>query len=97
MSLKERYYAWYNQHIVKGFYKAYSWLASLLGVVIAWGPDAANFVLEHIDLITGALPTLSPGAKAIILLSANLAVLLLRPVKQKNLPPPVGNTETTGA
>lgn len=79
--------AWYQRNIVANFSKSWAWLASLFGVLIAYGPDLAGFVIEHIDLISAAVPTFPAWAKAIILLIAHGAVLVLRPIKQSNMPP----------
>ncbi len=80
--MTERFKAWYLAHIVPGFYKTYSWVSSAIGVLIAFGPDAANLVIDHSDLVVSAFPTLSNSTKALVLLAAHVAVLVLRPVKQ---------------
>lgn len=83
--------AWWGSlraRLVPGFTKSWAWLASLVGVLTAYGPDLAAFVIEHIDLISTAVPTFPAWAKALILLIANGAVLVLRPIKQANMPQP---------
>ena len=74
--------------IVPGFTKSWAWLASLAGVLIAYGPDLAAFIIDHIDLISTVVPTFPAWLKALILLAAHLGVLFLRPIKQANMPQP---------
>lgn len=83
--------AWWQglrDRLVPGFQKSWAWLASLFGVLIAYGPDLAGFVIDHIDLVSVAVPTFPAWAKAVILLIAHGAVLVLRPIKQANMPQP---------
>jgi hypothetical protein len=89
MTLKEKYWAWYNAHIVKGFYKSWAWLTSVASLLIAYGPDAATFVLEHADLIQTGLPSLPPALKSLVLLVAHGIIFFVRPLKQKSMPPAV--------
>lgn len=86
--LKARVKAWWQAKIVKNFYKSWTWLASLLALVVTYGPDVANLVIDHIDLIGDTLPTLPAGWKSAILLAAHLFIFFARPIKQKSLEQP---------
>lgn len=80
--------SWWAAKIVPGFTKSWAWLASLAGVLVAYGPDLAAFLIDHIDLVSVAVPTFPSWAKALVLLAAHAAVLVLRPLKQANMPQP---------
>lgn len=80
--------AWYQRHIVPNFTKSIAWLASVASFAIAYGPDAASFVLAHMDMLAEAVPTLSPGWKLAVLTLGHLIVFFGRPIRQDNMPQP---------
>lgn len=84
--------SWWNPAwTTPGYWKSWAWLAALVGgfipVVL---PDVLNWLMSHADvLIDFAFPTLDPLTKVLVLKCVVTAVLLLRPVKQSNMPAPV--------
>lgn len=85
MTLKERFFAWYDKYISAGYKTAWSWWANGIGLVIAGGPDALNWALSNFDLITSAMPTLSLEHKSQLLLATNALAFVLRMIQQKSV------------
>lgn len=74
--------SWWSRHVVRGFQKSWSWIASVAGFVLAVGPDLANLALTNMGMIATVFPEMSLRQKAVILLCANVLSIVLRPVKQ---------------
>lgn len=81
-SVKSAVKAWWGRTMVKRFYKAYSWLASVGAMVLSYGPDVANFGVSYFDLLNQAFPVFDDSTKLIILLVGHGIVFFVRPVKQ---------------
>lgn len=84
-ALATKFKTWYDEHIVKGFWKATSFIAAAGSLVISYGPDVINFMLDKSDLISLALPQMSPEHKVWALLAGNALAALARPIRQKCL------------
>lgn len=80
--------AWWAENIAKNFHKSWSWLVSVVGAVVAYLPDLINLIIASIDQAASAFPTLDVKTKFYILAAANVAAILLRPVKQKSMRDP---------
>lgn len=78
---------WTSEHLVPNFQRSWAWLCAVAGFVLAVGPDLANLALTNMGMITTVFPEMSLRQKAAILLVANLLTIILRPVKQRNMPP----------
>lgn len=80
---------WWNPAwTTPGYWKSWAWLAALIGgfipVVL---PDLLNWAIANADLLIDfAFPTLDPFWKIVVLKIVVTAVLVLRPVKQPNMP-----------
>ena len=78
---------WWNPAwTTPAFWKSWSWLAALAGFASTILPDVLNWLIAHMDLVTLVLPTLAPNTKALILKIAVGLVIVLRPLKQPNMP-----------
>lgn len=86
-TLKEKYFAVYNRFVSKGFYKAESFLANAIAVLIGLIPDLINFVLTNWSMVDAGLPTLSAEHKLYLFATANVLAMFLRARKQKNMQP----------
>lgn len=82
--------AWLRRYVAsfgaaKKFYKAESFLANAVAVVIGILPDMINLVISQWSMVD-ALPALTPEHKLYLFGACNLAALLLRTRKQPNMP-----------
>lgn len=82
--LKQRLTNWYNEHIVKGWYKTWTVWLSVAALV---GPELLQVVLDNLDTFVTAVPLLSDGAKAQIRIVLLIAIPVVRALKQSSLPP----------
>jgi len=85
--MKQQLTDWYNAHIVKGWYKTYTFWLSLVALVGPELPGLLQVVLDNFDTFTTAVPLLSDGTKATIRVVLLVAIPLVRAIKQQNLPP----------
>lgn len=76
---------WYEVRFEPAWWRSWSWRAALAGLVGAGGPDLVNLVLQQWSAIV-ALPVLSLQAKFWLCLAALAAVVVLRPLAQRNMP-----------
>jgi hypothetical protein len=68
-----------------GFWRSWSWQAASGGLSAAFGPDVVNLVIERWAAIA-LLPTFGLRAKFVLCVGALVAVVLLRPIQQRNMP-----------
>lgn len=95
--MKEQIRAWLNEKIVKGFYRAHSWLLNMAAFLVAVLPDILNYAISNMDTLTGAIPTLSVEHKLHLLMAVNVLSLILKAYKQRNGPIAVAEKETVAA
>ena len=78
---------WWNPAwTTPSYWKSWSWLAALAAFIPVILPDLLNWVIAHFDLIELLVPTLAPDTKALLLKIAVGLVIVLRPLKQSNMP-----------
>lgn len=77
--------AWWDEHIVKGYYKATSFIANAIAVLVGIVPDVLNLVIESWFMVDTAIPTLSAEYKLYLFGAANVAAMILRAIKQKSV------------
>ena len=77
--------AWYDKHVVKGFFKAESWIVNAGAVLIGIVPDLINLLLSNWSMVD-SLPTLNAEHKLYLFAVANVLATILRARKQKNMP-----------
>lgn len=85
--LKTKVLFFYEENVVKGFWKAASWIAAVGSTAISYGPDVANFLLDKADLISLSIPTMPAQYKIWMLLAGNIIVAIARPFRQKKTMP----------
>lgn len=95
--MKEQIRAWMNEKIVKGFYRAHSWLLNFFAFVIAVLPDVINLAISNIDSLVGSIPTLSVEHKLHLLMAVNVLSLFLKAYKQRKGPIAIAERETVEA
>lgn len=95
--MQDRIRAWINEHLVKGFYRAHSWLLNLFGFLVVVLPDILNYAVSNIDSFVGSIPTLSIQHKLTILAAVNVLSLVVKAWKQKNGPIAIAERETVAA
>lgn len=78
---------WYSNNIVKSFQKSWAWIVAVAGFVVAVVPELASYLLLHAGVINTAFPKMTPETKELILTVAVGLVIVLRPFRQKNMPP----------
>jgi len=78
---------WRESKIVKGFWKSWAWLAAVGGFVVTVVPELASYLFLHTGVINTAFPKMTPETKELILTVAVGLVIVLRPFRQKNMPP----------
>jgi hypothetical protein len=83
--MKQAIVDWYNVHIVRGYYKAWSFIVSAAAFLLTNLPDFVNLIIASINDAASAFPTLDVQTKFYILAAANVLAILLRPVKQAAL------------
>lgn len=85
-ALKAKYFEIYNRFVAEGFYKAESFIANAVAVLIGIVPDLINMLLSNWSMVD-AIPTLSPEHKLRLFATANVIALILRARKQANMQP----------
>jgi hypothetical protein len=95
--MKEQIRAWMNEKIVKGFYRAHSWLLNFFAFVIAVLPDVINLAISNVDSLVGSIPTLSVEHKLHLLMAVNVLSLFLKAYKQRKGPIAIAEQETVEA
>lgn len=75
-----------ESRFVRNFHRSWSWLAALAGVAVTVLPDLANYILANTGVISTAFPQIDAETKSVILTVASVAVILLRPLRQRNMP-----------
>lgn len=83
--IKARLSAWYDRNIVKGYYKSWSFIANAIGVVLGVLPDLINLLLDNWGMVD-ALPVLEAKHKLVLFGSLHAIALVVRVIKQKNMP-----------
>lgn len=83
--IRARFAAWYKRNIVEGVVKSWSFLANAAAIVVGILPDLINLALDNWGMV-GEIPVLSPGHKLVLFAALHIAALLLRTIKQKNMP-----------
>ena len=87
MSFKEKVTTWYNEHVVKGWYKTWTVWAAVLAAALPSLPDLLQLIVDHLDTISLSIPKLDDTLKQQIRFGALIVIPFLRATKQKNLPP----------
>lgn len=81
--MKQRIIDWYNQHIVKGWYKTWTVWAAALAVAL---PELAQVALVNADTFFSAVPVLDDTTKAQLRVLLIVIIPIVRALKQANLP-----------
>lgn len=81
--MKQRIIDWYNQHIVKGWYKTWTVWAAALAVAL---PELAQVALVNADTFFSAVPVLDDTTKAQLRVFLIVIIPIVRALKQANLP-----------
>ena len=84
--LNEKLVAWYNLHIVKGWYKTWTVWAAAAALLL---PDLLQLLLENADLVFSSLAPMEDETKARLRLVMIAVIPVLRSLKQKSLPKPL--------
>lgn len=77
---------WLQSTFAAGWTRAWSWWAAAGGLTFTFSPDVINMVLERWTAIA-LLPGFSLRTKLILCVAALIAVVVLRPLRQGNIPP----------
>jgi len=85
--MKQKLIDWYNAHIIKGWYKTYTFWLSVAAILGPELPDLLQTLLDNFDAFSSAVPLLSDGAKATIRFALLMAIPIVRAIKQNKLPP----------
>lgn len=81
--MKQRIIDWYNQHIVKCWYKTWTVWAAALAVAL---PELAQVALVNADTFFSAVPVLDDTTKAQLRVFLIVIIPIVRALKQANLP-----------
>lgn len=79
-ALHARAIAFYNRRIVLGWYRKWSTWAMAAAIVL---PDGVQLLLDHLDVLSAALPQLDPVTKERLRLSLITLAFVLRMAKQQ--------------
>jgi hypothetical protein len=85
--MKQQLTDWCNTHIVKGWYKTYTFWLSAAAVLGPELPGLLQLALDNFDTFATAVPLLSDSTKSMIRLALLFAIPVVRAIKQKSLPP----------
>lgn len=79
-ALHVRAIAFYNRRIVLGWYRKWSTWAMAAAIVL---PDGVQLLLDHLDILSVAIPQLDPVTKERLRLVLIALAFVLRLAKQK--------------
>lgn len=85
--MKQKLIDLYNAHIVKGWYKTYTFWLSFAALVGPELPNLLQVVLDNFDVFSAAIPLLGDGTKSGIRIVLLMAIPIARALKQPSLPP----------
>ena len=84
MTFKERFFAWYDKHVVAAWYQSVSMWVGVIAAALPMLLDSAQAVLDQIGLLGGAL-ALEPTTVFRIQLALALLIPPLRAWRQKSM------------
>jgi hypothetical protein len=81
--MKQRLIDWYNQHIVKGWYRTWTVWAAALAVAL---PELIQVAIDNADTFFMAVPVLDDTSKAQLRVLLIVIIPIVRALKQPTLP-----------
>lgn len=81
--VKDTVFGWYTSRVRPGFSKAWSYLLTILALVVGVLPDLINMVIENWSMLSDGLPTLTLEHKVYFFVAVKVIQLLVQPIKQQ--------------